>query len=122
MATSMYNDELYEKRALLKQWIKGEIAEVDLSGFLTISKANAKEGKVLKRWTNWKDSGTVDTLENGNPIVRKTINAHTIALGDALGKLSYRGPFSLTNDLKLVRAMPTEEKKKFKTLEDIASD
>lgn len=122
MAKSMYNEELFAKKALLKQWVKGEVAEVDLSGFLTISKANAKEGKVLKRWANWADTGVVSTLEDGTAIVIKSINAHTIAIGDVLGALGYRGSFSITNALKLVRAMPTEAKKKYVTVDDIVAD
>jgi len=114
---SSYNATLLQKARELKQFVEGEIQEVDLSGFKEISEQRAAAlGKTSRK--NWRDSAAV--TEEGyivNPNNSPAINAHTIAVGKVLHALGYRGPFTITKDLKLVKEKQTAKKEV--TIEEI---
>jgi len=121
MAKSMYNSVLLNAVSDLKKFVAGELLEVDLSSFQALSTARAeRKGKTARK--NWSDSASIVGLENGKPQVVETINAHTMATGDVLGALGYRGSFFISNSLKLTRIKASgEERITYTTLEEIVA-
>jgi len=129
MANSMYNTALAAVAKDLKRFVSLGIHEVDLSGFRPLSAEaaaafNAKypnrKPRNLNGRSQWGDSAQVMSLEGGTAVTTGSINVHTIATGDVLGALGFRGTFYITNSLKLVRSKPEEGLKPTKvTLEDV---
>lgn len=102
MANSMYNQALIVVAEDLSKFAKGEIEEVDLIGFKALSEARAiaKGKSARKSWTdagNCTEGGTILAVGQSYGV----INAHTLATGDVLFAMGFRGNFFITAALKL---------------------
>jgi len=113
----MYNEVLLEKATELQSFVNNGTESVDLSGFVALSEKRAAEkGKAAR--AEWADSAEVVDSEKG-PVVTGTINAHMQAVGDVIAALGYRGAYSLTKDLKLVKGKIERKTPSYVTLEQI---
>jgi len=104
MAKSMYNQALIVVAEDLFKFAKGEIEEVDLIGFKALSEARAiAKGKGKTPRKSWADGGNV--TEGGTILAvgqsYGAINSHTLATGDVLFTMGYRGNFFISAALKL---------------------
>jgi hypothetical protein len=109
MANSKYNVVLLSVAEDLTKLVAGEIANVDLSTF-----------KLIGARKQWSDSAEIVADTEGKVHVVNSINAHTIAIGDVLGALSYKGPFFLNANLLLsLSKSPKEVTTSQVTLADI---
>ena len=104
MANSMYNEALIGVAEDLNKFAKGENMEVDLGAFQAISNTRAaNKGKTARK--NWSDAGEV--TDNATILIPGThqgvINAHTLAVGDVLFAMGFRGTFYITQALKLTK-------------------
>jgi len=110
MANSMYNKVLLEQIENIQKLLTGERKEVDLSGFIALSRARA-ELKGLTARKTWFENEVlvINPFQEGSYC--PTINAHAKAVGDLLGALGYRGSFHITRTLRLGLGKLVEEEK-----------
>jgi len=112
MANSMYNAALIGVAEDLNKFAKGELNEVDLGAFQAISNERAaRKGKSARK--NWSDAGEV--TDNSTILMPGThqgvINAHTLAVGDVLFAMGFRGVFYITHALKLTKTKSASDPK-----------
>lgn len=90
MANSKYNQIMFLVAEDLGKLVSGKVANVDLANF-----------KLIGARKQWSDSAEIVADTEGKVHVVNSINAHTIAIGDVLGALGYKGPFFLNANLLL---------------------
>lgn len=96
----MYNKVLLEQIENIQKLLTGERKEVDLSGFIALSRAKAELiGKTARKTWFENEVLVIDPFKEGSYCT--AINAHAKAVGDLLGALGYRGYFHITRTLRL---------------------